>query len=492
VTEPTFERGPGRTGRVLSAVAAAVISVAILVLGVTAFNSHTGAAKKRIQEVACAGAPENAPSATPTPTAVPVETALSTPAATPAQSEPAQSSPSPSPSPSPSLSPEATSTPSACPSPTANCVPATPASPSPLSTPATTTPTALQSACPAPTPAPHLTCSSNCLPNQPVGTFDTGSGNSPTAIAVDGNFAYVISECGDSCFSPFDVLGVADPSNPTLLGHSTISWSSRGIVVRGNRAYTTGFTANPNYVRVIDVTDPTKALTLNAFQGEFTSPLGIFVLGPYAYVTDYGGDKLDIVDIANPALIPPQDYYEGGPFPDLPLAGTVATGAGPSSVAVAGSYAYVLDARSNTLQVFDVSNPKAPSLVSATGLGRQAGQAVFSALDVVGSTVYIANDATNSLQVVDATDPANPVLSATVATGGGPQSIAVDGGYAFVAVRGDNGVQVFDVSGKQPVLKGTIATASAPDSVVVQGHDLFVADHDSHLVQIFDVGNLLG
>ena len=62
----------------------------------------------------------------------------------------------------------------------------------------------------------------------------------------------------------------------------------------------------------------------------------------------------------------------------LPAAvGSVATGDGPFSVYTQGRYAYVVNASSNTFQIFDVTNPALPVSVGLIGTGSALPEFIF-------------------------------------------------------------------------------------------------------------------
>ena len=87
----------------------------------------------------------------------------------------------------------------------------------------------------------------------------------------------------------------------------------------------------------------------------------------------------------------------------------------PQGVYVEGSYAYVTNFTSATLQVFDVSNPAAPALV-----GSITTQAGTYSVYVAKRYAYVTNYSANSLQIIDVSNPASPTISATVSTGVNP------------------------------------------------------------------------
>ena len=204
-------------------------------------------------------------------------------------------------------------------------------------------------------------------------------------------------------------------------------------------------------------------------------PKSVFVSGKYAYVCNYSGNNLQVVDISTPA----------SPV----VVGTVATGSNPNSVYVSGRYAYVCNYISDTLQVFDVSNPVAPVAFGSVSVGAGYNPA---SVYVSGRYVYVCNNATNFLQVIDVYNPAAPVVVGSVSTGAStnPISVYVSGRYAYVCNRTSNTLQVVDISSPTaPTLLGSVATASSPQSVFVAGQYAYVVNQTSGSLQVFDVSN---
>jgi hypothetical protein len=105
------------------------------------------------------------------------------------------------------------------------------------------------------------------------------------------------------------------------------------------------------------------------------------------------------------------------------LLGTVTTGSRPASVAVSGTTAYVVNNISNSLQVFNVANPRAPVLLGTVATGSTPVSVAVS-----GTTAYVVNYNSNSLQtftVVTTTATASAALWQQVAVFPNPASGSV-------------------------------------------------------------------
>ena len=205
--------------------------------------------------------------------------------------------------------------------------------------------------------------------------------------------------------------------------------------------------------------------------GTGNSPSSGAVSGGYAYIVNYNDNTLQVFNVSNPAA--------------PALTGSVAAGGGPQNVAVSGSYAYVVNANGNTLQVFNVSNPAAPAFAGSVSTGNSP-----EGVAVSGGYVYVVSLFSNTLQVFDVSNPAAPTLTGSVGTGGGPQNVAVSGGYAYVVNIHDNTLQVFSVSNPAaPTLKSTIGTGNRPQNIAVSGSYAYVVNANGNTLQVFNVSN---
>ncbi|OGZ18691.1 MAG: hypothetical protein A2175_00150 [Candidatus Nealsonbacteria bacterium RBG_13_42_11] len=214
-----------------------------------------------------------------------------------------------------------------------------------------------------------------------------------------------------------------------------------------------------------------------------SSPYSVYVQGRYAYlVTD--DDTLEIFDVSNPSA------------PSSVAATTAGDGAAdPFSVYVQGRYAYVTNNGENTLQIFDVSNPSTPSSVATTTTGDGAAGPI--SIYVQGRYAYVINNgADQSLQIFDVSNPSAPSSVATTTAGDGAAdsySVYVQDSYAYVTNNTENTLQIFDVS--NPSAPSSVATtttgdgAAGPVSVYVQGRYAYVTNSSESTLQIFDVSN---
>lgn len=324
----------------------------------------------------------------------------------------------------------------------------------------------------------------NELPTSAIGTFSRPADGHPTALAVAGSHAYLTYFCGIHCYSPLDIIDISNPAAPMLVGATEVSWGTAGIAVQGSYAYTTGYYANPNYLRMVDVSNMANPFPVATFTLAGVHPQAVAVQGPYAYMLDYGSNEMQVIDVSNPVASPAS----------LPLLGSTTTGDGPSSIALQGHYAYVVNAVSGTVEVIDVADPAHPSVVGGTSLGAAGASGTsYSGIAVQGSFAYVADHNANALRVIDVSNPAGPAVVASVPAGQGTTGVAVQENRAFVTNKASNTLQVFDIgSPTVPTSLGTVPTDAGPGAVVVSGNDVLVANYVGGSLQIFDMSSRPG
>ncbi len=216
-----------------------------------------------------------------------------------------------------------------------------------------------------------------------------------------------------------------------------------------------------------------SAICLNSLATIATGsqPVSVAVSGSHAYVVDQNSNTMRVFNISDPAA--------------PTLTATIGTGSAPGSVAISGSHAYVVNFASATMQVFNISDPAAPTLSAtiATGLWP------FS-VAVSGSHAYVVNNGSYNMMVFNISDPAAPTLSATIATGLWPVSVAVSGSHAYVVNSSSYNMMVFNISDPAaPTLSATIATGSGPWSVAVSGSHAYVVNTSSNSMQVFNISD---
>ncbi|MDD5547504.1 MAG: hypothetical protein PHN74_01195 [Candidatus Pacebacteria bacterium] len=215
-------------------------------------------------------------------------------------------------------------------------------------------------------------------------------------------------------------------------------------------------------------------------------------------ITNTTGPKMIIGSNGNVGVgstTPMAQLHVAGNIPSA-AAGSTSTGSTPGSVFIQGRYAYVLNSVDRTLQIFDVSNPSAPiSKGTATTIG--ASQDRPQNLYVQGKYAYLAVDHNygsepGTIQIFDVSNPTAPTNISMVTAGDIPVSVYVQDKYAYVVNYGTTDTfKIFDISNPfQPTQIGTINTTYYdPTSVFVQGRYAYIVYENSSRLEIFDISN---
>jgi hypothetical protein len=269
-------------------------------------------------------------------------------------------------------------------------------------------------------------------PSTPVlaGTFDQ-NGNL-IALHIDGNYAYVLDS-----YDRLLVINISNPACPTLAGSVDIK-TPRGwddVYVKDNYAYVVDITEG---LQVIDISNP-SAPTL---QGKLESVMGtrVFVYGNYAYLAGIRAGMV-VVDISDPSTPKSVEGYDS--FITY-------------TVFVKNKKAYT--ANSSELQIIDVSQPTAPSLLGTCDLsGFPDPMDIF----IKDNYAYLV-DRFEGLVICDVSDPNNPVKVGSCKTTGRLERVFVNGNYAYIA-NYDNGLHIIDIS--NPTSPTLVETCNTPGSL---------------------------
>jgi hypothetical protein len=205
----------------------------------------------------------------------------------------------------------------------------------------------------------------------------------------------------------------------------------------------------------------------------------VYAAGELLYVTAFATNTLSIWNVSDPASATQLGY-------------STSNLEQPSDLFVSGQRAYVTSNSNSRLVVFDLSNPSAPDSLGSTG----EGLANPVALHVSGPYAYVASDGpglTDGLAVFDVSDPTQIRLRDV--TGAGmvaPTDVFVAGSRAYVTSAGNNSLVIYDLSDPRPGQVRLLGAASGPmvgpRAVFASGAYAYVVSDSDDLV-IFDVSD---
>jgi hypothetical protein len=277
-------------------------------------------------------------------------------------------------------------------------------------------------------------------------------------IEVKGRYAYV------SAANTFNVFDISDPAAPKRAGSYTFPERIWGFRVVGSLVYVA---ADVFGLGILDVSNPAAPV----LEGSFKTPgqaKNVALFGTRALVADHmsGLDIVDVSNAAKPASL--GSFFLEGYARD---------------VVIADTHAYAVDAPSG-LYIFDLSKPDPLDTVSTLqSPNTDRGSPLHPSIDIGASTTERPALAcvvrSQSLQIYDVSNPLKPVSVATYRTPSGrPQRAALADKTVYVA-DGAEGLLVLDLSvPAMPKLVGSYKTPSPARDVTVADSLVFVVIGD--------------
>ena len=290
------------------------------------------------------------------------------------------------------------------------------------------------------------------------------------------------------------LLDVADPANPTQIGHYNSSGLLENIVISGDHAY---LAANDPAFHVVNVADPLNLSSVGMGIWESNLSRNLAVADGYAYVVS-SIRGMNVYDISNPAGPDSIAHYDGiagynaievnGPvaylltgsslwlidvahLPDLTLIGSVYLSDQTFDIAVKDNYVYV--AGLSGLVIIDATISTDPVIINNYPLpcGR---------ITVRENTAYLATTDTHCV-LLNISDPMDIAEISSIPLLAAAMCIEPQGEYLWIA-EGGAGIQVFDLSNP--------AFPEAIDHYDTPGHARSIAIKDS-IAYVVDQYSLL-
>lgn len=264
------------------------------------------------------------------------------------------------------------------------------------------------------------------------------------------------------------IFDVASPSAPRRVGAYTFPEHIRALTVSGALVYAA---ADFYGLRIVDVSNPEVPVE----RGSLPMRGGILTIamaGRNVLVTTNLVEGVQIVDVSNaraPVLL--TTYFTDGYA---------------QAVAASGPLAYVSDSPTG-LYILDLSNASSPAVMSTLQttikrLGSGEMPAVPSPLVAVSEqaaasaarTAVVLEKMTGLVELFDVTNPRKAPKIGEVGTSARSQCLAVSGFWAYIGVQ--DGVQILDLSDRsKPALAASFKTRQPPLSVAVADSLVFAA-----------------
>lgn len=322
-----------------------------------------------------------------------------------------------------------------------------------------------------------------------------------------GNYSVVASnpKPGGGSSSPVSFQVYGNGQNSTVVGSvvPSSSYELDAFDIQGNYAYVLGDNGNQGsgssaaQFYVVDITNPESMSVAS------TTPVtgfinfgqaGIRVQGNYVYLVSSTGtastNLLQIYNVSNPSA----PTFVGSV--QIPLYGF--------GLWVSGNYAYVISFVENSpdtassLAVVDISNPASPTVVGSTTTGTPGVH--VADIKVVGNYAYVSGQSNGQSEVLvfDVSNPASPHLLSSLPAGHSPQGLDVQGNFWYSTIYDNDqtyGVPALDIYNiSNPSSFSQVGTAVLDGNchaqdVTVEGTTAYVACYTDSSVAVVDVSN---
>lgn len=231
----------------------------------------------------------------------------------------------------------------------------------------------------------------------------------PSGLAVTGNLVLIADYYGRS-FHVVDINSSINPRQVGALVHDgrtiTTFEAPVKVAVSGRYAYLLSQGAN-SALNIIDIATPAAPRLVGVYRFRSSTPSDLEVVGNLAYIVNYGGNSLEIVDVASSTRPVALGYLQSGQGGND--AGGQARLRGATSVKVVGRYAFVSAQADQAFEIINIASSTRPvhaavlTIREAPKLDNPAGVAV------AGSYAYVAAYGAGlpnrgALQLIDVTD----------------------------------------------------------------------------------------
>ena len=205
------------------------------------------------------------------------------------------------------------------------------------------------------------------------------AGTRLVSVAVAGSNALVVNEDQDA-------VRILDINSGAQVGQITVGSRPSSVIATSAVA---GVVTNGTSGDIMFLDIPGRKVTATLPVGKDPRAVALHPSGGFVYVALGGDNSLVVVSLA------------GAPH----VVGGASVGKNPVSVAFStdGSRAVVANLSSNTLSIFDTTNPAAPRWLTNVAVGAQPSFAAFGVLDA--NAVYVSNQGANYVTVVDIGKP---------------------------------------------------------------------------------------
>lgn len=257
----------------------------------------------------------------------------------------------------------------------------------------------------------------------------TALGDAPRGLAIQGKYLYAM----EATNSEMHIYDISDPNAPRLISSTSMGTQAHKILVMGSYAYIIDLDDD---LYVVDIRNPASPSikSTTALSGGNAEPWNIAGAGNFIYIAGLFSDSVHVYDISDPANPVNTDTFN---------LNTITVGSAGLDIQVQGKYVYTTSIDNNKLFILDVSDPYNVTHVGnvTTATGRPG------CLSVSGAYVYLVTQTGLVLEIYDVSDPSTPVKVTTTPTSLpiDTQPMCVDSVGKYVIATGTNHIHIFDV-----------------------------------------------
>ncbi len=337
---------------------------------------------------------------------------------------------------------------------------------------------------------PELAVLDIANPNQPVRVgyviLSHASGSKSVIIedmAVVGAYAYVLT--GDNLY----LVDISDPAAPSEVNFVPLAGSGRAIAIVDQTAYVLqqycgragSHTSCQEAVHRFDISTPTALTELDRY--------------PLDLRTGYSGESAgQKVTVALDEYLYLDDPQSGLKITNMSGKTTESSYIGEAHMVFADNYAYVTNIDHGDLQIFDLSNPITPTLVSRYDTSKRPTQWI----GLTGSVLYFAEGpsfdekqkgtGSYGLRILEVTNPLAPTELGFFPTSEPVQELKLAGRQAYLVTA--SGIHMLDLTNPaRPLEKGVYHSPPAVFDLVRQGDYAYSAVGDTLNLHVIDISN---
>lgn len=231
-------------------------------------------------------------------------------------------------------------------------------------------------------------------PASPVQVGSLSLNGTPRNIVVSGSYAYVASADNSQ---ELQIVNISNPAAPSLVGSLNLSRRANafGVDIVGSTVYLSRDGSNRDELYVIDVSNP-SAPNLQGSVNLGTDANEVIVLGSYAYIaSDSDSQELQVINVSNPAV--------------PSLVGSLALTGGDNGETITGVGSTIILGRlGGDVHTISVSSPSAPALLGTYNVGANVRDVALGNNDTY---VFVGNDSNAAeLQIIDISNLSAPSL----------------------------------------------------------------------------------